>query len=248
VYTVKQLSTLAGISVRTLHYYDEIGLLKPKSVGANSYRYYGEDSLMRLQQILFYREMDLPLEDIKEIMGRRDFDVLPALESHRRALVHQIERLNRLIQTVDDTVLHLKGLKDMSKKQLFEAFTEEEQEKYAREAEQMYDPETVRASNKKWKAYSADQKQHIFDEGNKVYMDMVAAIPKGAGSPEVQAIVARWREHMNYFWTPNPEQLIGLGELYNTHPDFKANFDKIDPRLAAFLLEAIKLYVAHLKA
>ena len=84
MYTVKQLSKLAGVTPRTLHHYDQIGLLKPSRVGENGYRYYGEESLLRLQQILLYRELDLPLEDIKKIMGRRDFDVLGALRSHRK--------------------------------------------------------------------------------------------------------------------------------------------------------------------
>jgi len=243
VYTVKQLATLAGISPRTLHYYDEIGLLRPESVGANGYRQYGDDSLLRLQQILSYRELDLPLESIKEILGRRDFDVLAALESHRAALLQRVERLNRLVATVDDTVLYLKGKKEMSQKQLFAAFTDEEQEKYAREAEQMYDPEIVRASNKKWKALSAEEKRRIGDEGNAIYADLLAVMPKGASSPQVQAVVARWHKHMLYFWSPNDEQLLGLADLYNDDPRFKANYDRVDPRLAAFIREAVKIYV-----
>ncbi len=243
MYTVKQLSSLAGISPRTLHYYDEIGLLKPESVGANGYRYYGDDSLLLLQQILFYRELDLPLERIKQIVGRKDFDARAALEDHRAALTKRRERLDRLIHTVDDTLQHLKGQKTMSQKQLFAAFTDEEQEKYAREAEQMYDPQTVRDSNKKWKAYSAEQKQKILDEGNAVYLEIVSAIPKGAGSAEAQAGVERWRKHMDYFWTPSLDQLAGLADLYNDDPRFKANFDKIDARLAAFMREAVKIYV-----
>jgi len=176
-------------------------------------------------------------------MGRRDFDLLSALESHRTALRQRAERTERLIQTVDDTILHLKGKKDMSKKQLFEAFSEEQQAEYAREAEQMYDPETVRASNRKWKAYSAEEKQRILDEGGKVYTELLAVMPRGAASPEVQACVERWRKHMDYFWTPKLEQLVELAELYNQDPRFKANFDKIDPRLAPFMLEAVKVYV-----
>ncbi|MEW6092791.1 MAG: TipAS antibiotic-recognition domain-containing protein, partial [Chloroflexota bacterium] len=113
----------------------------------------------------------------------------------------------------------------------------------ARQAEQMYDPETVRASNRKWKAYSAEEKQRILDEGNRIYMDLIAAMPKGAASPEVQAIVERWRRHMDYFWTPSLEQLVRLAEGYNTDTRFKANFDKIDPRLAEFMREAVKVYV-----
>ncbi len=241
--TVKQLSQLAGVTTRTLHYYDEIGLLKPESVRANGYRYYGDDSLLKLQQILFYRELDLPLENIKQIMGRRDYDVLEALESHKQSLGQRVDRLERLIRTVDDTILHLKGQKEMSKEQLFEAFSDEQQEEYARQAEQMYDPATVRESNRKWKAYSAEEKQRILDEGNQIYLDMVAAMSKGANSPEVQAIVERWRRHMDYFWTPNLDQLLALAEGYNDDPRFKANFDKIHPDLAAFMGAAVRVYV-----
>jgi len=243
MYTVKQLSSLADVSSRTLHYYDQIGLLKPESRGRNGYRQYGDESLLKLQQILFYRELGLPLDKIKAIVTRPDFDVAAALESHRAALLRQVERTERLIQTVDDTILHLKGKKDMSKKALFEAFSEEEQEKYAEEAARMYDPEIVRASNHKWKAYSAEEKQRILEEGSQVYVDMVAAMPKGADSPEVQAIVERWRRHMDYFWTPSLEQLLALADGYNNEPRFKANFDKIDSRLAAFMKAVVEVYV-----
>jgi DNA-binding transcriptional MerR regulator len=246
-YTVKQLSNLAGVSARTLHYYDEIGLLKPETVGANGYRYYGEDSLLRLQQILFYRELDLPLDDIQNILGRRDFDALAALENHRQALGKRVERLGRLIQTVDDTIRHLKGQKTMSQKQLFAAFSEEEEQKFAKEAEQMYDPAIVKASHKKWKSYTKEDKQRIGDEGNAIYTDLLAAMPKGAASPQVQACIARWHRHMQYFWSPNDAQLVGLADLYNDDPRFRANYDKIDPHLAGFMREAVKVYVANRK-
>ena len=247
MFTVKQLSKLAGVTPRTLHHYDSIGLLKPSCVGENGYRYYGEESLLRLQQILFYRELDLPLEEIRQIMGRRDFDLLPALESHKTELAKRIERLERLIQTVNHTISHVKGKTAMSKKQLFAAFTEEEEKKYTAEAEQMYDPATVKESQRKWKSYTAADKQRIGEEGNQVYSDMVDAIPKGAGSAEAQACVERWRSHMDYFWTPNLEQLLGLTDLYNEDTRFKANFDKIDLHLAAFMKEAVEIYVAKRK-
>lgn len=247
MFTVKQLSKLAGVTPRTLHHYDDIGLLKPTHVGDNGYRYYGDEALLRLQQILFYRELDIPLDDIKKIMGRRDFDVLGALYSHKEELNKQAVRISRLIQTVDNTIHHLKGKNNMSEKGLFEGFSEEEQEKYAFEAEQLYDPETVRASNRKWKAYSAAKKESILAEGKSIYVDMIAAMPKGADSPEVQAIVERWRKHMDYFWTPNLEQLLGLANGYNDDPRFKANFDKMHPNLAGFMLDAVKVYVAKRK-
>jgi MerR family transcriptional regulator, thiopeptide resistance regulator len=243
MFTVKQLSDLAGVTPRTLHHYDRIGLLKPSRIGDNGYRYYGEESLLKLQQILFYRELGLPLDKIKRIMGRRDFEILPALEAHKVELGKKIARLELLIETVDNTILHLKGQKQMSKRQLFDAFSEEQQAKYEKEVMQKYDPATVKASMKKWNSYSAADKKRIGDEGNAAYEAILAAIPKGASSPEAQAGVELWRKHMDYFWTPNLDQLVGLAEMYNDDPRFKANFDKIDPRLAPFMQEAVKVYV-----
>jgi DNA-binding transcriptional MerR regulator len=241
--TVKQLSKLAGVTPRTLHHYDEIGLLKPSRVGDNGYRYYGEEALLRLQQILFYRELDIPLEEIKKILGRRDFDVLGALHSHQEALQKQVARLNRLIHTVDNTINHLKGTSIMSEQGYFEGFSEEEQEKYALEAEQLYDPETVRESNRKWKAYSPAKKEAIMAEGKAIYTELIAAMPKGVSSKEVQALIERWRKHMEYFWTPNLDQLLALAKGYNEEPRFKTNFDKMHPQLAEFMHEAVQVYV-----
>ena len=243
--TVKQLSKLAGVTPRTLHHYDEIGLLKPSRVGENGYRYYGEESLLRLQQILFYRELDIPLDEIKNILGRRDFDVLGALHSHREALQKQVARLNRLIHTVDNTIDHLKGNTSMNDKAYFEGFSEEEQEKYAAEAEQLYDVETVRESNRKWKSYSAAKREAIMAEGKAIYTDLIAAMPAGASSRDVQEILERWRKHIEHFWTPNLDQLLALANGYNDDPRFKANFDKMHPQLAEFMREAVQVYVAN---
>jgi DNA-binding transcriptional MerR regulator len=243
MFTVKQLSKLAGVTPRTLHFYDQIGLLKPSQVGENGYRYYGEQALLRLQQILLYRQLDLPLEDIRRILENPDFDVLRALESHKQELRKRIARMERLAATVDDTILHLKEKKPMSQKQLFAGFSEEQQAAYEKEAMQMYDPEVVKASNRKWKSYTEAEKQRIGEEGDTAYRAIVAAIPKGAESDEAQAGVELWRRHMEYFWSPSDEQLLGLADLYNDDPRFKANFEKIDPRLAEFMRAAIKVYV-----
>ena len=245
MYTVKKLSTLAGVSVRTLHYYDQIGLLKPAEIAENGYRQYDDAALLRLQQILFYRELDFKLSDIKELLDAPDFEQVSALENHWDALWARLARTERLIRTVEDTIQHLKGEKEMSKKALFQAFSEEEQEKYAKQAEEQYDPETVRESNRKWKNYSAEKKQAILDEGNQVYEDIVAAMPQGADSPEAQACVERWRAHMDYFWTPNLEQLLGLATMYGQSPGFKKNFDAMHPDLADFMREAVTVYVAN---
>jgi MerR family transcriptional regulator, thiopeptide resistance regulator len=248
MFTVKQLSRLAGVTPRTLHHYDAIGLLRPSRVGQNGYRYYDEPALLRLQQILFYRELDLPLEDIKKIMGRRDFDVLEALQDHKQALRQQVNRLNHLIETVDNTILHLKGKTPMNAKELFKGFTEEEEQRYTEEAMRLYDPATVKASVKKWKAYTTADKERIGTEGIAVYTDLLAALPKGPASPEAQSAIARWRRHIEYFWIPNDEQLIGLTDLYNEDPRFRKNFDKLSPQLAEFMREAAKIYVEKRKS
>jgi DNA-binding transcriptional MerR regulator len=245
--TVKQLSEIAGVTPRTLRYYDKIGLLKPSRVGDNGYRYYDDEALLRLQQILLYRELSLPLQDIKRITGRLDFDVLNALESHREELRKRMARMERLVTMVDDTILHLKGKKEMSQRQMFEPFSDEQQAEYEKEAIWMYDPATVRASMKRWKSYTAVEKQRIGEEGNAVYEGILRAMPKGASSPEAQAAVQRWRRHMEYFWTPNDEQLLGLVDGYNNDPRFKANFDKIHTNLAGFVGEAVRVYVTNRK-
>ncbi len=247
MYTVKQLSQLAGITPRTLRYYDRLGLLKPTRVGANGYRYYDEEALLKLQQILFYRELELPLERIREIINRPDFDLPSALEGHKLELARRRARLERLIATVDDTLLHLKGKKEMNGNQLFAAFSEEEQAEMEKEAMQLYDPEIVRESNRKFKALSAAEKEAILAEGNALYLELVAAIPLGPDSPQAQAGVERWRRHMDNFWTPAPDQLVALADNYSLDARFKANFDKIDPRLAEFMGQAVRIYVDRLK-
>jgi MerR family transcriptional regulator, thiopeptide resistance regulator len=136
----------------------------------------------------------------------------------------------------------------MSPKGLFEGFSEEEQERYAKEAEHLYDPEIVRESNRKWKGYSAEKKQAIMAEGKQVYLDMIAIMPKGANSLEAQAIVERWRKHMDYFWTPELEQLSALATGYVDDPQFRANFDKMHPQLAEFMRDAVRVYVEGLKS
>lgn len=249
MYTVKQLSDLAGVSVRTLHYYDEIELLKPTSVGANGYRYYEDDDLLRLQQILFYREIGLELMQIKEILDSPDFDLVSALRSHRHVLQEKIERLQKLVTTVDSTIMHVAGEVKMTKRRLFEAFSDEKQKEYEREARLQWDPKIVNDSVKRWGSYTPAQKQAIGEEGNAVYNDLVDAIEAGKAptSEEVQAILRRWHNHLRYFYEPNLDILRGLGELYNSHPDFIANFKKIHPNLSEYMREGINQYVDDLE-
>src|SRR6476620_5926784 len=118
-YTVKQVAAMSGVSVRTLHFYDETGLLKPAYTGANGYRFYEEPQLLALQQILFYRELEFELKQIKEILTRTDFEKVAALRSHREALEETIVRTQSLIDTIDKTVEHLKGTKTMKTEEMF---------------------------------------------------------------------------------------------------------------------------------
>jgi hypothetical protein len=145
---------------------------------------------------------------------------------------------------VDGTILHLKGKHSMDSKGLFSGLNKPEQEQYAQEAEQRYDAETVRASNRRWQGYSAQTQEAIMAEGNAVYADMVAAMPHGAASDAVQDIVQRWRDHLEHFWTPGLAQLNGLARIYVDDPRFRANFDRLHPQLAAFMVEAVQHYVA----
>lgn len=234
MHTVKQLSKLAGVSVRTLHYYDEIGLLKPASIGVNGYRYYDSEALLRLQQILFYREMGFDLSSIKKVIDDPDFDRVTALQSHRHALQQEIERLNALIQTVDSTILYLVGEIHMSEKKIFAGFSPEKQRQYNEEAIQMWG-EGARQSIKRWNRYSGQEKDQIMQEGNAIYADLLASMDKGAESPEVQAVMVRWHQHMRHFYEPTPDVLRGLGEMYEDHPDFNATFSALHPEFPGFL-------------
>jgi DNA-binding transcriptional MerR regulator len=122
-YTVKQVSKMSGVSVRTLHFYDETGLLKPAYLGANGYRFYEEPQLLILQQILFYRELGFELKQIQRILGGCDFEIITALQSHRRVLQKNLTQTRRLIETVDKTIHHLKGNKKMKNQEMFVGFS-----------------------------------------------------------------------------------------------------------------------------
>ncbi len=247
MYTVKQLSDLAGVSIRTLHYYDEIGLLQPSSVGENGYRYYADEAMFRLQQILFFRELDFSLSEIKAIMDQPGFDRLGALHSHRKALHDKVRRLNTLIQTVDKTILHMSGEVEMSKKQLFAGFTPEEEKHYEQQAREKYGDEQVSASYKRWNSYSPQKKQQIMEEGKAIYTDLAAHLGNDPTSSDVQQIITRWHQHLRYFYEPTVEILRGLGQLYVDSPDFANRFRELHPNLPEFMQQAIMHYCAGLQ-
>lgn len=242
-YTVKQLAQIAGVSARTLHYYDEIELLKPDRHPGNGYRLYTPESLLRLQQIMFLRELGLGLDEIRTVLEQPGFDLIDALEHHRRALLERKERLGQLIHTVERTILHLKGNVEMDSKELFQGFSDEEQEKYAEEARERWGSEHVDESMRRWGSYSKEKRQSVLSEAGEIYKEMISQFDQDPGSPKVQALVARWHQNLRNFYEPTPEILLGLGDLYNDDPRFLATFNKMHPKLAPYMREAIKHYV-----
>lgn len=245
-YTVKQLSALAGVSIRTLHYYDEIDLLNPALVGENGYRYYDDASLLRLQQILFYRELGFDLAQIKSSLDDPAFDLVSALQTYRRALEMKSARLNTLIQTVDMTILHVIGKANMDKTQIFRGFSKEKQKGYEEEAAALWG-DTVTGSVKLWESYSSKQQEAILAEGDAIYAEIATNMDKGPESDEIQALLVKWHDHIRYFYEPSIEMLAGLGDMYHDHSDFNANFSAIHPDLPAFLKQAIAYYVDNLE-
>jgi DNA-binding transcriptional MerR regulator len=245
MYTVKEVAGIAGVSVRTLHYYDEIGLLRPTTVGGNQYRYYDDQALLRLQQVLLYRDMGLNLGQIRRVLDEPGFDMITALREHRKRLEQRIHELGTLVQTVDETIQHMEKGRRMAAKELFTGFTPEKQEQYEREARLEYGPEVVNESIQRWKAYTPAEKETIMHEGQAIYAGLVEAIRQGLRPDDahVQELMGRWHQHMRYFYEPPLEVLRGLGELYTTHPDFAANFAALHPQLAAFMQQAITHYV-----
>lgn len=241
-FTIKQLARQAGVSVRTLHYYDEIGLLRPARNPENNYRIYGRPAVLRLQQILFLRELGLGLEQIQEMLDRPEFDLLTALERHRKALLARQERLRKLVQTVERTIQHLKGNIEMDTQDLFAGFSEEQQKEYEAEAERRWGSEQVKQSRQRWGSYSPEKKRQVMQEGQAIYLDLAAAIPLGPDSPQAQDGIARWHQHIRYFYEPTKEILLGLADGYNDDPAFAQVFERIHPDLAAFMRQAIQRY------
>ncbi len=245
-YTVKQLADLADVTPRTLHYYDAIGLLPPAAVGDNGYRRYDDASALRLQQIRFYRELGMSLSEIHAALDRPDFDVAAALRAHRQALLARAKRLEQLIATIDRTLLHLQGELTMDTKDLFAGFDEETQARYAEEAATMYDPQTVAAAGRRWQSYSAADRARIQGEGGAIYQELAALLDRDPADPAVQAVVARWHEHLRAFYEPTADILRGLGQAYAEDPRFAAFFTALHPDLPDFLRRAIERYTATL--
>jgi DNA-binding transcriptional MerR regulator len=245
-YTVKKLAKASGVSVRTLHFYDEIGLLKPAFVGANGYRFYGEAQLLRLQQILFYRELGFDLKEIKRVIGRRGFERVTALQSHRKALLEKIEREQQLIVTIDKTIEHLKGKRKMKTEEMFVGFSPEVQAKHEEYLVDRFGPtmkSSIEESKGRVKNWTKSDWERSGAEFNSICADLVSAM-KGkepAESAGVQAIIRRHFEWLKQFWMPNKESYVGHGCLI-TDSDLRKPFEAHDPGLPAFMAAGMRVF------
>jgi DNA-binding transcriptional MerR regulator len=245
-YTVQQLSKMAGVSVRTLHYYDEIGLLAPAGRSAAGYRVYGKPELLRLQQILFYRELDLPLEEIRRIMSNPRFSKAKALREHRAWLQTEIQRLQRLTRTIDKTLQHIKGEKTMlTDEELYEGFPAEKAERYGREARQLYGEKVVEQTEKRIRKMSKEQWAAVRQEGGAVAQELAKVSDKVPSDPAVQALIRRHHAWIENFYTAPAERYRGLGLMYTENPEFRAFYDQYRPGLADFMRKAMEYFCDH---
>jgi DNA-binding transcriptional MerR regulator len=250
-YTVKQVAKLSGVSVRTLHHYDEIGLLKPASVGANGYRYYGRDELLRLQQILFHRELGFALDEIRKVLGAADFDRKAALRAHRERLVSEIERYRKLVQTLDATLAALEGKADMNDKILYRGFSPEEQQQYEawlvnRFGNQMHERiDEAKAKMKQWSQADFDRHAHEAEE-IEIALAQTMADGLAVDSTKVGELIGRLHNWVGRGWnrTPNRHAFAGLADIYAEHPDFRARYESRRAGLTDYLVKAIKAYAA----
>lgn len=245
-YTISQLAKMAGVSVRTLHHYDHFGLLKPSARTAAGYRLYEEQDLLRLQQILFFRELDFPLGQIQDILDNPEFDQVEALKNHRRLLEERAQRLTHLLKTIDKTITRLaEDTMEMTDEELYEGFTKEQIERYEREARERYDPALVEESQRRIRKMSKAQWNVLKQEGEEVNRAIAALAVKAPGNPEVQKAIARHHAWIERFYPASAEVYRGLGQLYAEHEDFRKFFDKYRPGLSDFMRDAMAYYADH---
>jgi MerR family transcriptional regulator, thiopeptide resistance regulator len=249
--TVAQLAAVSGVTVRTLHHYDEIGLLKPSTVGANGYRYYGRAEALRLQRILFHRELGVPLAAIAELLDLEGEDQVAILTQHREKLAAERERYRILIDTIDHTIAELKGEELMENAQLYRGFSPEKQAGYeAWLIEQYGEPmrESIEHSRQSYAELSAAQKAALGREVHDVEQGLAGALRQGIdpASAAVGALIGRHRAWVAAMWGRpcSPQSYAGLADLYLSHPDFVARYERIEKGFAEYLADAMRRHSA----
>ena len=235
---IKEFALFTGVSVRTLHYYDEIGLLKPSHVDkATGYRYYDEQSLLRMQEILFYRELDFSLKSIEEILSSPNYNKTQALKEQKKLLILKKERLDNLISAIDGA---MKG------ENVMKAFDNTEFEKHKAEAREKWgNTEAYQEHAEKTKSYSKD-KWNDLAAGMDAIMGQFAAVMTHGDAPDsdaAQDLVKALQSHITeHYYHCTKEILFGLGQMYVADERFKNNIDKHADGTAAFIRDAITAY------
>jgi DNA-binding transcriptional MerR regulator len=247
-YTVQKLGSLAGVSTRTLRYYDEIGILKPARINSSGYRIYGQTEVDRLQQILFYRELGVSLESIKDIVTAPSFDGAQALKEHRKKLLEKKEQLELLIKNVDKTIALTEGRMKMSNKEKFEGFkkkmVDENEEKYGKEIRKKYGNDKVEKSNAKLMNMTEEEHERVTKLAEEVQETLALAFATGDPAGELaQKAADLHKQWLCFYWTEySKEAHAGIGQMYVDDERFTAYYDKDQPGTAEFLRDAILIY------
>lgn len=242
-YTVQQLASLSGVSIRTLHYYDKIALLKPKRLPTNGYRQYGEKDLLVLQQILFFRELDFSLQEIKSILSAPSFDLKIALQDQKKLIALKRKRLADLISTIDKTISKLNQKTFMSDNELYSTFSHAEADQYAEEAKARWgNTKAYKRSQAREKKMSKADWEALKKKGDDLMKQIVNNMFRGPKSAEVQLLIAQHYHNLNDFYTPNLAIYRGLANLYIEDERFMATYEKYAQGLAQFMHGAMCFY------
>ena len=247
-YRVKELARLAGVTVRTLHHYDRIGLLTPAQVNEAGYRFYGDDEVARLQQILFFKELDFKLSEIAEIMESDDYDVKAALRLQRKLLLEKRRRLDELLATIDATLVAQKKGIAMCAKSRFAAFDKETAEKYKEEATKLYGEKIVKESHARVLKMSKGEYERLAEDFNEICQSLVPHIDSKLDSPPVVEAMERLHEYLNRFYDCKAGIFAGLGELYCQDERFKEKIESFHKELPQFMKKAMKHYAKKIAA
>lgn len=238
---VKEVSELASISVRTLHHYDEIGLLVPDQVTDAGYRMYSDANLERLQQILFFKELGFSLKEIKNILDDPAFDAEEALHMHKLILLEKRQRLDQMITTIDKTVLHLRGEIEMTHKEQFQGF-DFSQNPYEQEARERWGDNAVNEANQKLNDQPADKQKELSNQMNDIFRRLAAIRHTAPESAEVQGEIKQWYIYLNEIGNYSPEAFKGLGQMYVDDERFTKNIDQFGEGLAQFMCHAMAVF------
>lgn len=247
-YTVQKLSSLAGVSTRTLRYYDEIGILKPARINSSGYRIYGQAEVDKLQQILFYRELGVSLDSIKDIVTAPSFSGAKALIEHRERLLEKREQLDRLIANVENTIAFTEGRVKMKDKEKFEGFkkkmVDDNEKKYGEEIRKKYGNDTVDKSNAKMMNMTEEEYDRATSLAQQVLDTLTEAYKTGDPSSEIaQKAADLHKQWLCLYWPQySKEAHAGLGQMYVDDERFKAYYDEKQPGTAEFLRDAILIY------